>query len=144
MRAALAPCRLPRDTAVALAFVDDAAIRALNARHRGIDRVTDVLSFGAALPARAGGQVVADLLSRDPDGSLELGDVVIAPERARRQARRRGWRLAEEIAFLAAHGALHLVGYTDDTPTGYREMRRLGEDALRRGRMLLRRRAKQN
>ena len=136
---------LPRDVAIALAFVSDPAMRDLNARHRGIDRVTDVLSFGPALPPGVRGPEAAGYLSREPDGSVELGDIVIAGDQARRQARRRRWTVAEELAFLAAHGALHLVGYEDETAVGYREMRRLGDDAVARARMLVRRRErKQN
>lgn len=111
-------------------MVSDADMRALNARYRARDRVTDVLSFGPSLPAGVRGPGAAAYLERGLDGSVELGDIVIAPEQARRQARRRGWGLREELAFLAAHGALHLVGYVDDTPPGLREMRRLGRAAV--------------
>jgi probable rRNA maturation factor len=131
VRDALRHAKLPADTEVSLALVDDDEMRRLNARHRGRDRVTDVLSFGPALPTGVRGADAAPLLEREPDGSLELGDIVIATEQARRQAKRRGWSAREEIAFLAAHGALHLVGYEDDTAAGYREMRRLGEAAVR-------------
>jgi ssRNA-specific RNase YbeY (16S rRNA maturation enzyme) len=37
----------------------------------------------------------------------------------------------DEVAFLAAHGVLHLLGFDDETPAGYREMVRLGHDATR-------------
>jgi probable rRNA maturation factor len=132
MRAALRPLRLPRDTEVSLAFVDDAAMRQLNKRHRGKDRSTDVLSFGQTLPAGLRGPTAAPYLVRDADGVLRLGDVVMSAEQARKQARRRGWALRREVAFLAAHGVLHLVGYEDETPGGYREMVRLGHDATRK------------
>ncbi len=105
-------------------------MRALNARHRGADRTTDVLSFGPRLPAGKPGASAAAGLVRDVDGELDLGDVVISPGQAARQARRRGWPPAREVAFLAAHGALHLVGFEDETPAGRREMVRLGEAAL--------------
>ena len=117
--------------------MSDAEIRALNARHRARDRVTDVLSFGAAVPSGARGAAVVEHLEPGPDGSVELGDIVIAPEQARRQAKRRRWSLADELAFLAAHGALHLVGYEDDTQAGYREMRRLGHEAVATARRIL-------
>ena len=130
VRVALAHARLPREAEASIAIVTDAEMRALNARHRGRDRVTDVLSFGATLPAGVRGADAASLLERDVDGSVELGDIVIAAEQARRQARRRRWSVGEEIAFLAAHGALHLVGYEDDSQAGYREMRRLGLAAV--------------
>lgn len=130
VRAALRTFGLPRDAAVALAFVDDARMRGLNARHRGVARTTDVLSFGQALPAGAKGAQAARLLRREPDGTLELGDVVISVAQARRQARRARRTLGGEIAFLAAHGALHLLGFEDETPAGYLEMVRLGSEAV--------------
>ncbi len=113
-----------------MAFVDDLAMRDLNRRYRGKDRTTDVLSFGQPLPREVKGAPAADALRREADGTLELGDVVISGAQAARQARRRRWPLAHEVAFLAAHGALHLLGFEDDTRAGYREMESLGEQAL--------------
>jgi probable rRNA maturation factor len=120
-----------QDAEIVLAFVDDAAMRELNSRYRRKDRTTDVLSFGQSLPRGAKGTAAAASLRREADGTLELGDVVISGAQAARQAKRRRWPLATEIAFLAAHGALHLLGYEDDTSAGYKEMLRLGRDALK-------------
>lgn len=130
IRAAVRPYGLPRDTEVALAFVDDETMRALNQRHRRADRTTDVLSFGQRLPRRAKGSAAVAALAREPDGTLELGDIVISAAQAERQARRGRRPLEREVAFLAAHGALHLLGFEDETPAGYREMIRLGTAAL--------------
>lgn len=130
VRAALRPYGLPADAAVAVAFVDDAAMRELNRRHRGKDRTTDVLSFGQRLPAGLKGAAASRSLRREADGTLELGDVVISVPQAERQARRRRHPLAREIAFLAAHGVLHLLGFDDETRAGYREMVRLGSAAI--------------
>jgi probable rRNA maturation factor len=142
VRVALADAGVPRDAELSIALVGDAEMRALNARHRGRDRVTDVLSFGAALPRGARGAEAVRRLERAVDGSLEVGDIVIGREQARRQARRRRWTLREELAFLASHGALHLVGYEDDSLPGYQEMRRLGLAAVRTAQQILRRRAR--
>jgi probable rRNA maturation factor len=131
IRAALRPYGLPRDTLEALAFVEDAAMRELNRRHRRIDRTTDVLSFGQRLPRRAKGAAATAALGREPDGTLELGDIVISPAQAARQARRGRRPLGREVAYLAAHGALHLLGFEDETPAGYREMVLLGRGALK-------------
>ncbi|MBI2774325.1 MAG: rRNA maturation RNase YbeY [Chloroflexi bacterium] len=133
VRRALHPYGLPADTAVTIAFIDDTAMRALNKRHRRKDRTTDVLSFGQALPRGAKGAKAVASLGREPDGTLELGDIVISPAQAGQQARRRRHPLAHEVAFLAAHGALHLLGFRDDTTAGYREMVRLGEGAVPKG-----------
>lgn len=80
---------------------DDAGMRDLNRSYRGIDAATDVLSFGGP---------------SFPDAPL--GDIAISVETARRQARARGARLADELACLAVHGALHLLGYEDSTDAG--------------------------
>jgi probable rRNA maturation factor len=131
VRAALRPYGVTGDAELVLAFVDDAAMRELNRRYRGKDRATDVLSFGQSLRRGAKGSSAVASLKREADGTLELGDVVISGAQAARQARRRRRPLATEVAFLAAHGALHLLGYEDDTSAGYREMLQLGRAALK-------------
>jgi probable rRNA maturation factor len=86
---------------VEVAVVDDAEIRRLNRRHRGIGRRTDVLAFPLEAPGT-------------PDQLV--GQVVISADAARRQARRVGVPLALELELLATHGTLHLVGYDDRDP----------------------------
>lgn len=130
MRAAARPYRVPAGTVVTLVFVDDVVMRELNRRYRGTDRTTDVLSFGEDVPPRLRGAAAASRLAPGPDGVIELGDVVISGAQAARQARRRRWPLASEVAFLAAHGTLHLLGFEDQTRAGYREMVALGREAL--------------
>jgi probable rRNA maturation factor len=130
MQAAARPHRVPAGTQVALAFVDDNAMRVLNHRYRRKDRTTDVLSFGDELPDGVRGREAASRLAPGPDGVIELGDVVISGAQAARQARRRRGGLSLEVAFLAAHGVLHLLGYEDETTAGYREMLALGRDAV--------------
>ena len=137
IRAAVRPYGLPADARITVAFIDDDQMRALNARYRRKDRTTDVLSFGQPL-RRAKGEGAVKRLARDADGGLEVGDILSSPAQAARQARRRKHPLLREIAFLAAHGALHLLGFEDETPAGYREMVRLGtaatEEALAQSR----------
>jgi probable rRNA maturation factor len=130
MRAAVRPYQLPRGAAVTLAFVDDAEMRALNRRYRKKDRTTDVLSFGEPWPRGTKGRDAAARLETGPDGVVRLGDIVISGVQASRQARRRRWPLPAEIAFLAAHGVLHLLGFDDETQSGYREMLALGRAAV--------------
>ena len=84
---------------LSIALVDDAAIAALNERHRGRSRATDVLAFSLLEGVHA-----------ERRGAL-LGDVVIGLETAARQARARRRTLDDEVARLLVHGALHLVGY---------------------------------
>jgi probable rRNA maturation factor len=134
IRRAVRPYGLPRDAEVHLAFVSDEEMRALNKRFRRIDKTTDVLSFGEAIPARdRGATAIAHINGRRAEngGRFDLGEILISPQQASRQARRRKRPVMEEVAFLAAHGVLHLLGYEDETPAGYREMVRLGHDATR-------------
>lgn len=134
IRRAVRPYSLPRDAEVQVAFVSDEEMRALNKRFRRIDRTTDVLSFGEKIPARdRGAKALAHIEKRRAEngGRFDLGEILISPEQAGKQARRRRKPVVEEVAFLAAHGVLHLLGFEDDTPRGYREMVRFGQDAVR-------------
>jgi probable rRNA maturation factor len=102
--------------------VSEGRIRALNRQYRGIDRVTDVLSFAAGR-----------LRARLPPGDhlLFLGDVVIATGVAARQARLAGHSVATEYRILALHGLLHLLGYDHEHDGG--RMARLERKLRRRG-----------
>lgn len=113
-----------------VAFVDDERMRELNRSHRKKDKTTDVLSFGQRLRRGTKGKGAVAKLVRDVDGTLDVGDIVISGAQAARQARRAKHPLEREVAFLAAHGALHLLGFEDETRAGYREMVRLGTEAI--------------
>lgn len=101
-----------KDGEVALSFVDDEAIRELNKEYRGLDKVTDVLSF--ALTENDTDEPVIVFNNEDwdeaPDTDL-LGDIVISIPRALEQSKDYGHSLEREIGFLFVHGFLHLIGY---------------------------------
>jgi probable rRNA maturation factor len=59
-----------------------------------------------------------------------LGDIIISAERARAQAKEYGHGLVREMAFLTAHGMLHLLGYDHMNPEEAAEMERLQEEIL--------------
>ena len=92
---------------------NDQEIHALNLRHRGKDRATDVLAF----PLDEGDDPVAS-----GAGPRLLGDVVISLDTAARQARGRKRELVPEVRFLLAHGVLHLIGYDHANPKQKRVM----------------------
>lgn len=102
---------------LSVALVDDETIRALNSEYRGIDEVTDVLSF----PQVVGEQLQELILGREVTDE-QLGDIVIDVEQAARQAGENGNDLQSEVEALAAHGLLHLLGYDDETEDGAAEM----------------------
>lgn len=85
---------------VALVLTGDRAVRTLNARYRGKDKPTDVLSFPG------------------PGGEAGLGDIVISVDTAARNARAYGRTLPQELDVLALHGFLHVLGYDHETDDG--------------------------
>jgi len=96
---------------LSLSLVEDAAMQALNAEHRGKPRPTDVLSFSLVEGSHA-----------EFRGGL-IGDVVIGIETAARQARAQGRKLDDEVARLLIHGVLHLLGYDHVRLADARRMR---------------------
>jgi probable rRNA maturation factor len=87
---------------VSLCLADDARLRALNLRWRGLDKPTNVLSFPAAPPGRDA-------------KSMALGDIALAYETLAREASELGVPLADHYRHLVAHGFLHLLGYDHET-----------------------------
>ena len=96
---------------ISLVFTDDAAVRQLNARWRGRDRATNVLSF-----PQAGGPLI--------------GDIVLAYETVAREAALAGRPLEHHIAHLVVHGSLHLLGYNHDADAEAERMEDLERAAL--------------
>jgi probable rRNA maturation factor len=86
------------NTSLAILFTDDARQQALNARFRGKDSATNVLSF----PAPAA-----------PDG--QLGDIALALGVCAREAAEQGKTLADHVRHLTIHGVLHLLSYDHET-----------------------------
>ncbi len=107
----------------------DAEIHAINREQRQVDRPTDVLSF-PMFDLAPGDKPGADWA--DPDtGRVPLGDMVISLERCAAQAGEFGHPLERELAYLAVHSVLHLLGYdhVDEGP-GKAQMRAREEDIL--------------
>jgi len=121
---------------VALVLTGDRAVRPLNARFRGMDRPTDVLSFPGPCAAHVGPRATAAGGRRHRERCAEnagLGDIVISVETAERNARGLGRTLPEELDVLALHGFLHVLGYDHETDDGTMERleRRLRRRLLR-------------
>ena len=85
-----------------LRLTDDHEMAGLNEQWRGILGPTGVLAF----PAQ---EELPTLMH--PEGTLELGDIIISLDSAARQAADVGQNLREELLFLASHGLLHLLGW---------------------------------
>lgn len=109
-----------REAEVSVVFVDDEYIRCLNRQYRGVDSPTDVLSF-----AMLEGEPLAG-----KEDELILGDVVVSLPAAQRQSVEYGHSLAREVAYLIAHGVLHLLGYDHQTAEQKQTMRAKEEAVL--------------
>jgi probable rRNA maturation factor len=94
-------------------FTDDAAMRRLNARYRGKDKATNVLSF----PQKSGPL---------------LGDVILAAETVRREAALAAKPLEDHMAHLIIHGFLHLLGHDHEEDAEAEKMEQLERLALQR------------
>ncbi|HEX2725627.1 MAG TPA: rRNA maturation RNase YbeY [Beijerinckiaceae bacterium] len=93
----------PRDPLeISVLLSDDASVRDLNRRWRGLDKPTNVLSFPASAPPL-------------PGGARPLGDLVLAWETVAREAKEEGKLVADHLTHLVVHGTLHLLGYDHET-----------------------------
>jgi len=115
----LAERRVPDDMEVALLLVDETTIAGLNQKHLGHEGPTDVLAFPIDEPGET-----------PPAGPAILGDVVLCPAVAQRQAEERSLPLQAELQMLTVHGLLHLLGMDHAEPEEEREMFALTEQLL--------------
>ncbi|HJN73419.1 MAG TPA: rRNA maturation RNase YbeY [Myxococcota bacterium] len=93
---ALLDCAELSESELSIVLCSDDHIRELNARWRGHDAPTDVLSFPM-------------------DDERVLGDVVVSLHTCRRQAAERQHEVLDELRVLLVHGLLHLLGYDHET-----------------------------
>jgi probable rRNA maturation factor len=112
-----------------ICFVTDAEIARWNRAYRGKNRPTDVLSFPADEFAERRKLRKPTVGRKAEPASSYLGDIAIAPSVARRNSRKFGRTLDEELRILILHGMLHLMGYDHEMDNGQMERR---EHHLRR------------
>ena len=117
--------------AVEFVFVDGEEIRRLNREMRGVDKVTDVLSFPALEDIK--GEAIAGEdypYEIDEEGNLLVGSVVVCCDRAREQAEEFGHSYERELHYLLVHGIMHCLGYDHETDEDKAEMREKEEWVL--------------
>jgi probable rRNA maturation factor len=112
-RAALAAAEAAPAGEIVVLLTNDAEVRALNARFRGKDAATNVLSFPA--PVTAPGT---------------LGDIALALGVCRAEATDQGKRLGFHLQHLVAHGVLHLLGYDHETDAEAEAMEAMERDVM--------------
>ena len=112
-------------------FVDGEEIQRLNREMRGMDKVTDVLSFPALEDIK--GQAIAGEehpYEMDEGGNLMIGSIVVCCDRAREQAEEYGHSYNRELHYLLVHGIMHCLGYDHITDEERAEMREKEEYIL--------------
>ena len=111
-------------------FVSEDEIRAINNEQRGIDRITDVLSFPTLDGHR--GKVIrkSDFPLDFSDNCVFLGSIAVCEKRAKEQALEYGHSEERELNYLICHGLLHLFGYDHMVEEDKIEMRALEESIL--------------
>ncbi|MBW3547173.1 MAG: rRNA maturation RNase YbeY [Actinobacteria bacterium] len=112
-RAVLRAEGLPAGCELSLRFVDEEAMTVLNREHMGGDGATDVLAFPIDGVEAATGGVTA---GGAPEMPVLLGDVVVCPAVARRNAEAGGASTLDELALLVVHGILHVLGMDHAEP----------------------------
>lgn len=126
---------------VSVLVTGDETVRKLNREYRGLDEITDVLSFSplhsgewegepTEVPEGAGGPQEPDFVY-PPGHAAPLGDVVISFPQAQRQALERSQPLDREMALLIVHGILHLAGHDHAEPVEETAMQAKEQAALK-------------
>ena len=95
-----------KPTEISLVITGEKRIRLLNRKFRGIDKVTDVLSFGNEEAKNVSVKFISP-----PCKIIYLGEIFICYPRAVKQAKRKKHSVKKELAILLIHGILHLVGH---------------------------------
>jgi probable rRNA maturation factor len=128
--------RAPDDAELSVVFVDEQAMSDLNERFLDATGPTDVLAFPLDDDVAPGGRQ-PDQGGRGPGSADEptdpptvLGDVVVCPAVAARQAPEHAHPVDDEIALLVVHGVLHLLDYDHAEPAETERMRRRERELL--------------
>ena len=113
-----------------IVFHDASEMQKLNAEARGVDKVTDVLSFPTLDGVR--GKVIKQKdFPLDTDGKYTfIGSIVLCSQKIIEQAKEYGNTEKQERDYLIIHGLLHLFGYDHEIESDKAEMRKLEKEIL--------------
>jgi probable rRNA maturation factor len=137
-RRVLESISLKGDVEVSLLFVDEDSMAELNERFMGETGPTDVLAFPIEDdPEPAGrspdeGGTGPGGPAEDPEIPLMLGDIVVCPAVAQKNAKKNGGKYEDEVELLVVHGLLHLLGMDHEEDEEARLMEKRQRDLLAR------------
>lgn len=128
----------PGPSELSVVLADDETVRDLNARYRGKDKPTNVLSFALHAdgedafddPSGDGNAEDAEFVSPGPGAPILLGDVVLAFETVEREALEQGKPFRDHVSHLVIHGVLHLLGFDHIADPDAERMERLETEIL--------------
>ena len=127
------------DVEMSMLFVDEPAMAELNRRFLGSEGPTDVLAFPidedvieAGRSPDSGGPGPGTLAQEASEVPIVLGDVVLCPSVAQRQAPEHAGTYDDEMALLVVHGILHLLGMDHADDEGAEAMERRERELLER------------
>ena len=109
---------------VNVVLTDSNNIKNINKEHRGIDEITDVLSFPM--------YEKSELENIKLENEDILGDMVVSVEKVQEQAREYGHSFERELAYMIVHSFYHLLGYDHMNETDKKEMRQKEEFILQK------------
>ena len=116
---------------VELVFEDNEGIHNLNRTTRGVDSVTDVLSYPSMEGIRGKVLLPEDCVTELEGKYIFLGSIVLCDDKIRIQAEEYGNTEEQEREYLIIHGLLHLFGYDHMTDEDKKEMRSLEKQVLK-------------
>lgn len=101
-----------KEISIDFVFCNDEFIHEINKKYRGFDNPTDIISF--ALFCDDTNHIVLD--------EINLGEIIISVDTAKKQAKENNHSLETEIYYLITHGILHLLGFDHKTQEEYNFM----------------------
>lgn len=114
---------------ISLVIIGEKRIKTLNKKYRGINKMTDVLSFGNDTVNKTAKNETVKFIS-PPDGITYLGEIFICYPQATKQAKQKNHSVKKEMAILLVHGVLHLLGYGHEGDYEKSEMKVLEKEVL--------------
>ena len=128
IRTALAAEGMTLPCEIDVLLTDDAGIHEINREMRQVDKPTDVLSFPEF--ALKPGELPTEEDADPGTGLIPLGDMVLSMERVKAQAKEYGHSNRRELAYLAVHSVLHLLGYDHMDEGEMKAQMRTREEAI--------------
>ena len=131
------PCK---DIEVNVTIVNSLKIKHINKKYRGVNKVTDVISFPYLLkPGETNMHLIADKLTKenfpfdiDPEtNNILIGDLFVCFSKVKKQAKIFGTGLRREFTYLCLHGLLHLLGYDHILESDKKVMREAEENIMK-------------